>query len=57
MMVLLPLGEPDPVRRLEVIAAETAARKHKPPPRGRHRSSGSSPASGSGTGCFHGSER
>jgi WS/DGAT/MGAT family acyltransferase len=30
MMVPLPLGEPDPVRRLELIAAETAARKHKP---------------------------
>ena len=28
MMVPLPLGEPDPVRRLELIAAETAARKH-----------------------------
>jgi diacylglycerol O-acyltransferase len=28
MMVPLPLGEPDPVRRLERIAAETAARKH-----------------------------
>jgi hypothetical protein len=27
MMVPLPLGEPDPVRRLELIAAETAARK------------------------------
>jgi hypothetical protein len=26
-MVPLPLGEPDPVRRLELIAAETAARK------------------------------
>src|SRR5207247_3271703 len=32
MMVALPLGEPDPVRRLELIAAETAARKHKPRP-------------------------
>jgi WS/DGAT/MGAT family acyltransferase len=32
MMVPLPLGEPDPVHRLEVIAAETAARKHKPRP-------------------------
>jgi diacylglycerol O-acyltransferase len=30
MMVPLPLGEPDPVRRLELIAAETTARKHKP---------------------------
>jgi WS/DGAT/MGAT family acyltransferase len=30
MMVPLPLGEPDPVRRLQLIAAETAARKHKP---------------------------
>jgi diacylglycerol O-acyltransferase / wax synthase len=28
MVVPLPLGEPDPVRRLQVIAAETAARKH-----------------------------
>ena len=27
MMVPLPLGEPDPARRLELIAAETAARK------------------------------
>jgi WS/DGAT/MGAT family acyltransferase len=32
MMVPLPLGEPDPVRRLELIAAETAARKHRPRP-------------------------
>jgi diacylglycerol O-acyltransferase len=32
MMVPLPLGEPDPVRRLDLIAAETAARKHKPRP-------------------------
>jgi WS/DGAT/MGAT family acyltransferase len=32
MMVPLPLGQPDPVRRLELIAAETAARKHKPRP-------------------------
>jgi diacylglycerol O-acyltransferase / wax synthase len=30
MMAPLPLGEPDPVRRLELIAAETAARKHTP---------------------------
>jgi WS/DGAT/MGAT family acyltransferase len=29
MVVPLWLGEPDPVRRLELIAAETAARKHK----------------------------
>lgn len=28
MMVRLPLGEPDPVRRVELIAAETAARKN-----------------------------
>jgi WS/DGAT/MGAT family acyltransferase len=28
MMVPLPLGEPDPVRRLELITVETAARKH-----------------------------
>jgi WS/DGAT/MGAT family acyltransferase len=32
MMVPLPLGEPDPVRRLELIAAETAARKDKARP-------------------------
>ena len=32
MMVPLPLGEPDPVRRLERIAAETAARKHESRP-------------------------
>jgi diacylglycerol O-acyltransferase len=32
MMVPLPLGEPDPVRRLALIAAETAARKDKPRP-------------------------
>ena len=32
MMVPLPLGEPDPIRRLELIAAETTARKQKPRP-------------------------
>jgi diacylglycerol O-acyltransferase / wax synthase len=32
MMVPLPLGEPDPVHRLEVIAAETSARKNKARP-------------------------
>jgi len=32
MMVPLPLGESDPVRRLELVAAETAARKHKTRP-------------------------
>jgi diacylglycerol O-acyltransferase / wax synthase len=32
IMVPLPLGEPDPMRRLELIAAETAARKHKARP-------------------------
>jgi len=32
MMVPLPLGEPDPVRRLELIAAETVARKHRARP-------------------------
>jgi WS/DGAT/MGAT family acyltransferase len=32
MMVPLPLGEPDPVRRLELIAAETAARKRQARP-------------------------
>jgi WS/DGAT/MGAT family acyltransferase len=32
MMVPLPLGEPDPVRRLQLIAAETAARKNKARP-------------------------
>jgi hypothetical protein len=31
-MVPLSLGEPDPVRRLELIVAETAARKLKPRP-------------------------
>jgi diacylglycerol O-acyltransferase / wax synthase len=32
MMVPLPLGEPDPIRRLELIAAETAARKNEARP-------------------------
>src|SRR5215468_6711566 len=32
MMVPLLLGEPDPMRRLELIAAETAARKHQARP-------------------------
>ena len=32
LMVPLPVGEPDPVRRLELIAAETAARKHRTRP-------------------------
>ena len=32
IMVPLGLGEPDPVRRLELIAAETAARKRKAHP-------------------------
>jgi diacylglycerol O-acyltransferase / wax synthase len=32
MMAPLPLGEPDPVRRLELIAAETAARKRQARP-------------------------
>jgi len=32
MVVPLPLGEPDPVRRLDVIAAETAARKQQARP-------------------------
>jgi diacylglycerol O-acyltransferase / wax synthase len=32
MMVPLPLGEPDPVRRLQLIAAETAARTHQARP-------------------------
>jgi WS/DGAT/MGAT family acyltransferase len=34
MIVPLPLGEPDPVRRLDLIAAETAERKHKARPQG-----------------------
>jgi WS/DGAT/MGAT family acyltransferase len=34
MVVPLPLGEPDPVRRLQLIAAETAARKHTARPQG-----------------------
>jgi diacylglycerol O-acyltransferase / wax synthase len=32
MMVPLPLGEPDPIRRLELIAAQTAARKNEARP-------------------------
>jgi WS/DGAT/MGAT family acyltransferase len=32
MMVPLPLGEPDPQRRLGLVAAESAARKHKARP-------------------------
>jgi len=32
MAVPLALGEPDPVRRLQLIAADTAARKHKAHP-------------------------
>jgi diacylglycerol O-acyltransferase / wax synthase len=32
MMVPLPLGEPDPVRRLALIAAETGARTHQDRP-------------------------
>jgi diacylglycerol O-acyltransferase / wax synthase len=32
MVVPLPLGEPDPARRLQLIAAETAARKHRAHP-------------------------
>jgi WS/DGAT/MGAT family acyltransferase len=32
MMVPLPLGEPDPVRRLQRVAVETAARRHKARP-------------------------
>jgi diacylglycerol O-acyltransferase / wax synthase len=32
MLVPLPLGEPDPVRRLDLIAAETAARKQQARP-------------------------
>lgn len=32
MMVPLPLGEPDPARRLELIAAETTARKQRARP-------------------------
>jgi diacylglycerol O-acyltransferase / wax synthase len=55
MMVPLPLGEPDPVRRLELIAAETAARKHKARPRRAAGSFDSSRASAFGIGCFHGS--
>ena len=56
MLVPSPLGEPDPVRRVEAIAAETAACKGSGPPpdrqrdpRGRRRSApgtGSWPASG-----------
>ena len=32
MIVPLPIGEPDHVRRLQLIAAETAERKHKARP-------------------------
>ncbi|MFL6128601.1 MAG: WS/DGAT domain-containing protein [Mycobacteriales bacterium] len=32
MMVPLPMGEPDPVRRLQLIAAETTERKNKAHP-------------------------
>jgi diacylglycerol O-acyltransferase / wax synthase len=32
MMVPLPLGEPDPVRRLALIGAETATRRHQSRP-------------------------
>jgi diacylglycerol O-acyltransferase len=32
MMVPLPLGEPDPLRRLELISAETAVRRHEARP-------------------------
>jgi diacylglycerol O-acyltransferase len=35
MMVSLPLGEPDPVRRVELIAAETAERKKRARPEAR----------------------
>jgi diacylglycerol O-acyltransferase len=34
MVVPLPVGEPDEVRRLELIAAETALRKQRPRPQG-----------------------
>jgi diacylglycerol O-acyltransferase / wax synthase len=33
MIVPLPVGEPDPVRRLQLIAAESAQRKHEARPR------------------------
>jgi diacylglycerol O-acyltransferase / wax synthase len=33
MLVPLPVGQPDPVRRLELIAADTAARKGRARPR------------------------
>jgi diacylglycerol O-acyltransferase / wax synthase len=55
MMVPLPLGEPDPVRRLGRIAAETAARK--PDRRRAVGSSGSPPGSAHGTGISRGSGR
>jgi diacylglycerol O-acyltransferase len=59
MMVPLPLGEPDPVRRLALIGAETAARTHsiRPARRRAAGSSGSSPTSALGTGTFRGSGR
>jgi diacylglycerol O-acyltransferase / wax synthase len=57
MMVPLPLGEPDPMRRLELIAAETAARKHKARPQAAAGSSGSPSASAPCTGTSRGSGR
>jgi hypothetical protein len=50
MLVALPVGEPDPVRRLELIAAETAAHKHNPARRRAAGSWGWSPSSAPGTG-------
>jgi diacylglycerol O-acyltransferase / wax synthase len=57
MMVPLPLGESDPLRRLELIAAQTAARKHKARPQAAPGSSGSPRGSAPGTGTFRGSGR
>jgi hypothetical protein len=55
MMMPLPLGEPDPVRRLELIAAETAARKDRRAPRPAAGFFASSRASAFGIGYFPGS--
>jgi hypothetical protein len=56
MMVPLPLGEPDPVRRLELIAPRPPRASATPAQRRGAGSSGSSPASASGTGCSRGSD-
>ena len=51
MVVPLPIGEPDHVRRLQLIAAETAKRKTKAHPQMAAESSGSPAPSGCSCGC------